>query len=84
MTLNVSLSACILTNAFITGMQQLSERCSGSFSFDCLCSFLVLSQFTQHTGSHTLDILHWRIQQLEVVKRERSDVDKYTYMQLMC
>lgn len=62
----------ILTDALVTGMQQLGEGCSGSFGFDRLCGFLVLSQFTQHTSCHTLDILHWRIQQLEMIKqRER-------------
>ncbi|TNN85820.1 hypothetical protein EYF80_004067 [Liparis tanakae] len=63
----------VLTNALVTGVQQLSEGCSGSFSFNCLCSFLVLSQFTQHTCCHTLDVLHWRIQQLETVTSREKD-----------
>lgn len=64
---------CILTNALVTGVQQLSEGCGGSFSFDCLGSFLVLSQFTQHTCCHTLDILHWRIQQLETANSREKE-----------
>lgn len=55
----------VLTNALITRVQQLSQGCSCSFSFNCLSSFFVLGQFTQHTCCNALDVLYWRVQQLD-------------------
>lgn len=69
----VCIWARVLTDALVAGVQQLSEWCGRSFSLNCFCGFLVLCQLTQHTCCHTLDVLHWRIQQLETTNSREKD-----------
>lgn len=64
---DVSLS---LTNSFITGMEKLHERCTGSFRINDLSRLFIKSQFTQNTSCHTLDVIQWRIQQLQGQKTD--------------
>lgn len=52
------------TDSLVAAVQQLRERRCGSLGLDGLCSFFVLSQFTQDAGRHALDVLDGRVEQL--------------------
>ncbi len=66
--LDASLS---LTDPFVAGVEELHERSRSSFRINDLSRLFVESQFTQNTSCHTLDVIQWRIQQLQ---RQKTDV----------
>lgn len=66
-SLEVSLS---LTDPFVAWVEELHERSRGSFRINDLSRLLVESQFTQNTSCHTLDVIQWRIQQLQGQKTD--------------
>lgn len=53
-----------LTGALVAAVEELHERGRGALGIDGISSLLVLGQLTQHSGSHTLDVLHGGIQEL--------------------
>lgn len=61
-----------LTNALVSGVEELCEGSGGSFCLDGLGCLLILSQLTQHTCSHTLDVLDRGIQQLQRQRETRK------------
>lgn len=65
-----------LTNAFIAGVQELHERSTGSLSVNDLSRLFIKSQFTQNTSCHTLDVVHWWIQQLQTEKTKYTSVSR--------
>ena len=53
-----------LTNTFISRVEQVGERSGGTLLFDQFSALFVCGKLTQNAGSHTLDVLDWRIQKL--------------------
>ena len=60
-----------LTDALVAAVKQLGERRSGALVLDHLGALLLGGELAQHAGSHVLDVLNGRVQQLHE-QRDRA------------
>ena len=60
-----------LTDALVAAVEQLGERRSGALVLDHLGALLLGGELAQHAGSHVLDVLNGRVQQLHE-QRDRA------------